>query len=314
MLNPKLIPTPLLDREDRPPIEIRYRPPQARFRIPYLFFHVLALLVRVLWLWLLRRMTEQRLGDLLRDFCQRMGVLWIKLGQLVSMRADLAPPGVRAELAKLLDRVQGFPGETAVRLIEAELGIPLDRCFSEFDETPLAAASIAQVHKARLRNGAWVAVKVRRPDIVRVGASDMAFIGFVVRCIERLGIKPEARWPDMMWELHEAMLEELDYRFEATNLRRMKKSLRRHGIYVPRVFDRYCTPAVLVMEFIQGVLMSDYLLMARLDPPRLDVWRGESRETRADRPATCPLPLSANLRGKSLPRRSSSREHCFAAR
>src|SRR6185437_7585212 len=266
-----------LDRKDRPPIEIRYRPPQARFRIPYLFFHLLALLVRVLWLWLLGRMTEERLGDLLRDFCQRMGVLWIKLGQLVSMRADLAPPGVRAQLAKLLDRVQGFPGETAVRLIEKELGRPLDNYFSYFEETPLAAASIGQVHKARLRNGTWVAVKVRRPDIVRVGASDMAFIRFLIGWIERLGIKPEARWADMMWELHEAMLEELDYRFEATNLRRMKKSLRRHGIYVPHVFGRYCTPAILVMEFIQGVLMSDYLLMARLDPGRLTAWREENR-------------------------------------
>jgi ubiquinone biosynthesis protein len=277
MLDPKLIPTPLLDPAEQPPIKIQHHPPQARFRIPYLFVNLLTLFVHALWLWALARLTEERLGEMLRSFCQRMGVLWIKLGQLISMRADLAPPGVRAELAKLLDRVEGFPGETAIRLIEDELDAPLDRCFEQFDPIPLAAASIGQVHKARLRDGTWVAVKVRRPDIQRVGASDMAFIRFIVRCLEWLRFKPEARWPDMMWELHEAMLEELDYRFEASNMRRMKKRLRRHGIYVPQVFGRYCTPAVLVMEYIRGVVMSDYLLMARLDPLRLAAWREENR-------------------------------------
>jgi ubiquinone biosynthesis protein len=273
MLNRKLIPTPLIPTANRAPIRIRQQPPRAHFRTAYLVVHVLWLLARIFWFRALRGLTDDRLGNLLRDFCERMGVLWIKLGQLLSMRADLAPLGVRAQLAKLLDQVEGFPAETAVRLIEAELGGPLDRYFSAFDRTCLAAASIGQVHKARLRQGGWVVIKVRRPDVLQICARDMAFVHFVVRCLEWLRFKPQGRWAEMVWELQEVMLEELDYRFEATNLRRMKKNLRRHGIYVPRVFGRYSSSSILVMELIQGVLMSDYLQAARLDPLGLVGWR-----------------------------------------
>jgi ubiquinone biosynthesis protein len=283
MLSPKLIPTPLLGPDDRPAIPLNSRPPNLRFRVVYLLAHGLWLLARVLALWTVGRLTEDRLGDLLRQFCQRMGVLWIKVGQLISMRADLAPPGVRAQLSRLLDRVHGFPGEVAVELIEAELGGPLDRWFTDFDRTPLAAASIAQVHKARLRDlGVWVAVKVRRPEAVAVSTRDMALIRLLVRLLEWLRFKPEGRWRDMLWELEEAVLEELDYRYEAANMRRMKKNLRHHGIHVPQVFGRCSTPALLVMEFIHGVLMSDYLLAARADPARLAAWR----EANNVRPAT----------------------------
>src|SRR5262249_17162233 len=139
------------------------------------------------------------------------------------------------------------------------------------------AASIGQVHKAWLKEErVWVAVKVRRPDVQRVADRDMTFIRFLIRVLEWLRFKPYARWPDLFWELQEVMLEELDYRFELTNMRRMKKILQRHGIYVPEVFPRYCTPAILVMEFIHGVLMSDYLQTARLDPARLETWREEN--------------------------------------
>jgi ubiquinone biosynthesis protein len=274
MLSPKLIPTPLVRPNNRPALSINGQPPQARFRILHISFHALWLLTRVFSLWLVGRLTEDRLGELLRHFCQRMGVLWIKVGQLLSMRADLLPVGVRAQLSRLWDRVAGFPGDVAVACIEAELGCSLDRVFSDFDRVPVAAASIAQVHKARLREeGVWVAVKVRRPEAVRVSHKDLALIRFLVRCLEWLNFRPEARWRDMFWEVREAMLEELDYRYEATNMRRMKKNLRRHGIYVPQVFGRFCSPAVLVMEFIHGVLMSDYLEAVRTDPPGLAAWR-----------------------------------------
>jgi ubiquinone biosynthesis protein len=274
MLSPKLIPTPLVRPQSRPPLPLDGRPPRAHFRVLHISLHALGLLARILWFWLLGRLTEDRLGDMLRRFCQRLGVLWIKVGQLVSMRPDLVPPGVRAQLSRLWDRVPGFPGDVAVACIEAELGAPLDRLFSDFDPTPVAAASIAQVHKARLREeGVWVAVKVRRPEAVRVSHRDLALIRFLVRCLEWVRFRPEGRWRDMFWEVREAMLEELDYRYEATNMRRLKKNLRWHGIYVPQVFGRYCTPAVLVMEFIHGVLMSDYLGVARADPQGLTAWR-----------------------------------------
>ena len=277
MLNPKRIPTPLILPGERSPLPVQDQPPAASFRTFYLLVHLLGLLLRIFWLWLGRRLSEDRLGDLLRDFCQRMGVIWIKLGQLISMRADLAPLGVRNQLAKLLDRVQGFPGEVAVGLIEKELGVPLGQHFSHFERKSLAAASIGQVHKAWLKEEkVWVAVKVRRPDVQRVADRDMLFIRFLIRILVWLRFKPHARWPDLFWELQEAMIEELDYRFELTNMQRMKKLLRRHGIYVPDVFPRYCTPSILVMEFIHGVLMSDYLQMAHSDPARLKDWREDN--------------------------------------
>jgi ubiquinone biosynthesis protein len=276
MLATEMIPTPLIVRGERPPLVIEERPPSARFRALYLTVGALAMIARILWRRLLRRLDEDSLGDLLRDYCQRMGVLWIKVGQLISMRADLAPPGVRAQLARLQDRVHGFPAEVAVRLVEQELGEPLDRCFRHFQREPLAAASIAQVHRAQLADGTWVAVKVRRPEVQRIFARDISMARILIRFLEWVGFRPEARWTDVLWELDEAMREELDYRFEATNMQRMKKTLSRHGIYVPDVFGAYSTSGVLTMEFIQGVLMSDYLQMARKDPLRLIAWREEN--------------------------------------
>ena len=177
-----------------------------------------------------------------------MGVLWIKVGQLISMRAD-SLLGVRAQLARLQDRVHGFPSETAVRLLEHELGRPLDCCFRYFQSEPLAAASIGQVHKAQLTDGTWVAVKVRRPEIQRIFARDMSMARLLIGFLEWVRFRPEARWSEVLWELEEAMLKELDYRFEATNMR-MKRILARHGIYVPEVFAAYSTSGILTMEFI----------------------------------------------------------------
>jgi len=277
MLSEKLIPTPLIRPGDQPPIQTDGRRLQARFRLLNLFLHGFWLLLRIFWFWLVGKLTEERLGDLLREFCQHMGVLWIKLGQLLSMRADLAPPGVRARLASLLDRVKGFPVEEAIRLIEKELGAPLECYFSHFERRMLAAASIGQVHKARLKHeGAWVVIKVRRPDARAIMDRDLLFLRFLIRCFELIRYKPQARWRDMLWEIEEAMLEELDYRFEGANLRRMKQNLRRHGIYVPTYFGRYSTDAILTMEFIEGVLMSDYLHVASRDPERLEAWREEN--------------------------------------
>ena len=114
MLSEKLIPTPLIRKGEEPPIVIDNKPPRIRFRIAYLGIHVLWLSARILGLHVLGRLTHDRLGSLLREFCQRMGMIWIKVGQLLSMRADLAPPGVRDQLARLLDRVQGFaPAQAA---------------------------------------------------------------------------------------------------------------------------------------------------------------------------------------------------------
>lgn len=274
MLTDRFIPTRLVSVRQRTPIRIRQHLDRARFRVAYVVLQMVRLVVRIVSLKASGRLDQRTLGRVLRDFCQQMGVLWIKVGQLISMRADLASAEVRAELTKLQDRVDGFAPTLAVRQIEAELGRPLDRYISQFEEAPIAAASVAQVHRAQLKDEkVWVAVKVRRPDIQQICAKDLRLIRLLVGLLEWVQFRPEARWREMLWELEEAIREELDFRFEVANMRRMRRVLRRHQVYVPRVFSRYCTPGLLVMEFVSGVLMSDYLQAVQEDPEKAARWR-----------------------------------------
>ena len=142
---------------------------------------------------------------------------------------------------------------------------------------PIAAASVAQVHRARLRReGTWVAVKVRRPAVEALCEIDLSLVRLVVRLLEWVRFQPQARWRDMLWELEEALREELDFRFEAANMRRIRRTLRPHGVYVPKVFSAYCTAGVLVMEFVRGVLMSDYLSVSATDPRKAAAWRADN--------------------------------------
>jgi ubiquinone biosynthesis protein len=202
-----------------------------------------------------------------------MGVLWVKAGQLISIRRDFFPREVCDELAKLQDQADGFPCDVALSFVEQELGAPIHRYFREFDQVPFAAASISQIHKARLRqDNVSVCVKIQRPDIEQTFAKDMRLLKRLGRLLTRFSIMTHARWNDLLWEIEHVMREELDYRVEATNIRRMKKSLRSHGVYVPEVFGQYSTQRVLVMEYIDGVTMSDYLKTAQADPDALNRW------------------------------------------
>nr|QEO74404.1 serine/threonine protein kinase [uncultured bacterium] len=278
MLNPELIPLRLVSASRRAPLQIDRRTVRASQRTAVLAGEILLLVARIGFLYLVRRLTRQKLGTLLKEFCQRMGVLWIKVGQLLSMRADLAPPEVRSELAKLQDRVKGFPGEEALLLVERELGRPWASCFAEFDVTPLAAASIGQVHRARLkRENVEVAVKVQRPEVEQIYQRDMRMVRLLIWVLELVRFRPHARLANMLWEIEEAMREELDYRYEASNMRRLKKTLTPHGVYAPIVYDECSTQRILTMEFVRGVLMSDYLAVARTDPPRLAQWHEANR-------------------------------------
>jgi ubiquinone biosynthesis protein len=277
MLKQKLIPTVLIKPEERKPIVIDDKLPGTRFRLFYLAKQLFKLMLRLLWLKLTRRLEPKTIGIELRTFLQQMGVLWIKVGQLLSLRVDLLSPEISAELSKLQDRAPGFSPAQAKHFIEEDLGAPLEAHFSTFIEAPFAAASISQVHKAYLKHErVWVAVKVRKPGASETFSSDMAMIRWIGQLLLWLSISPHMRWQDMLWEIEQLMNEELDYHYEATNMRRMKKTLRSHKIYVPKVFTRYSTKRILVMEFLSGVLMSDYLKVARTEPDRLKTWLKEN--------------------------------------
>ena len=273
MLKRKLIPTALINHAEKNPIRINKKLSTTHFRFFYLASQLLKFLLQLLWLKLTKRFEPKQVGILLRNFFHQMGVLWIKAGQLLSLRLDLLSPEICEELTKLQDQAHGFSPAIAKSIIEEELGTPLETHFSTFIDMPFAAASISQVHKAYLKQEqVWVAIKVRKPCAYDLFSSDITLIRGLVRLLQWLAIKPHMRWQDMLWEIEQLMIEELDYHYEVTNMRRMKKVLRRHKIYVPKVFTHYCTKQILVMEFIPGVLMSDYLKVARTEPERLNQW------------------------------------------
>jgi ubiquinone biosynthesis protein len=277
MLAEKWLPTPLLKEWERPAIPIVEGEMKISFRRLRIFLRILGMVFKLLYLKILGRLDARTIGRMFGDFCQQTGVLWVKVGQLLSMRSDLFPPGLCAELARLQDRVEGFSPRLAKKILEQELGGPLEKFFSHFEELPCAAASIAQVHKAFLaKEKTWVAIKVRRPEIDRVFEKDMGMIRGLFLGLHRFSIMTYMRWPDMLWELEQVFNEELDYHYEISNQQRLRKTLSQHNIYVPKVFPRYCTRQVLVMEFIEAVTMTDYLRVWKTDPARLEDWLTEN--------------------------------------
>lgn len=272
-LDSSLIPTHLVERSELRTVQVvsLERPPRLW---PFAMLgKLLVSLVPILWLHLWGKLSTEEFSKRLRIYLEKMGGLWIKAGQLLSLRRDLFSPEFCEELSQLLDSTTGFPFEVARKIIEEDLGGPLDQFFSEFSEEPFAAASIGQIYRAHLRaENTWVAVKVQRPGVKVNFRRQLFSIRLMARLIEWSARRPDFRLSEMVSELEYIMAEELDYRIEASNIRRMRKSLRKHQVYVPKVFGGFCAPRVLVMEFIQGVLMSDYIAVSRSDPTKLATW------------------------------------------
>jgi ubiquinone biosynthesis protein len=198
---------------------------------------------------------------------ERMGPTFIKLGQLLSTRPDLIPPAYAAALSRLQDRVEPFPGEEAERIVTEELGVRISKAFAEFDRTPLAAASLGQVHRAVLRDGRTVAVKVQRPGIREAIVQDLDAIEDIVEFMDRHtkgGRKYEpAR---VLEEFRRTLLSELDYRREARNMATLDANLAEfERIIVPRPVEDYSTDRVLTMEYVRGRKITRLSPLARME-------------------------------------------------
>ncbi|MCP5107517.1 MAG: AarF/ABC1/UbiB kinase family protein [bacterium] len=277
MLDKKRIPTPLIKPSERPAIPIVTGEIKTSFRRFRIGLRLLGMFLKFFYFVLIRRLDARVIGRMFGDFCQKTGVLWVKLGQLLSMRSDLFPTELCEELARLQDRVEGFSPQLVKEILEIELGGPLEKFFSRFEMVPCAAASIAQVHRAFLADEkTWVAIKVRRPEVDRVFTLDLGMIRGLLLLLHRFSIMSYMRWPDMLWEMEQVFQEELDYRYEISNQYRLRKTLAHHDIYVPMVFERYCTRKVLVMEYIEGVSMTDFLRTWKSDPARIKQWTAEN--------------------------------------
>ena len=212
--------------------------------------------------WFERRRRASR-AERLRLALEELGPIFVKFGQAVSTRRDLLPPDIADELAKLQDRVPPFPARVARELIERAYGRPLSEVFASFDEAPLAAASIAQVHVARLPGGVEVVVKVLRPDMREVIERDLEVLYALAELAQRYsGELRRLRPREIVAEYQKTILDELDLMREAANASQLKRNFAGSDLlYVPEVHWDYCRNDVMVMERIQGVPISD---LARL--------------------------------------------------
>jgi ubiquinone biosynthesis protein len=208
--------------------------------------------------WFERRRGGTR-GERLRLALEELGPIFVKFGQALSTRRDLLPADIANELAKLQDRVPPFPGSEARAIIERAYGQPIDLVFAEFDETPLAAASIAQVHTARLKDGREVVVKVVRPGIRARIERDIAVLYALADLAHRYWAGSYRLRPlEVVREYEKTILDELDLLREAANAAQLRRNFDGSNLlYVPEVHWDHCRRNVMVMERIHGVLISE---------------------------------------------------------
>jgi len=219
-----------------------------------------------------RRLTAPR-GERLRQALESLGPIFVKFGQVLSTRRDLLPADVADELAKLQDRVAPFPGEVAVREIERGLGRPIDELFDDFDRTPQASASIAQVHFARLKDGREVAVKVLRPNMAPVIERDLELLRTAGSLLIRVSADARRLRPlDVIDEFDKYLHDELDLIREAANANQLRRNFEGSRLLrIPEMYWDWCATNVLTMERMRGFPVSqiDRMREAGIDLKRL---------------------------------------------
>ena len=209
-------------------------------------------------------------GQHLREMLDELGPTFVKFGQLLSTRPDVLPPDIIAELRGLQDDVRPFPFADVEKVIQEDLGLSIDQLFVEFEDRPIAAASIGQVHRATLPNGKRVAVKVQRPGAPRQIEADVALLYQAARIAkERVRALDFIDAQQLVDEFSRSIRQELDYRLEARNAETFYRNFAGHPhVRVPKVFWTYTRSRVLTLEWLDGVQVAD------LDPNQ---WSLEDR-------------------------------------
>ena len=196
----------------------------------------------------------------LREALLELGPTFIKVGQLLSTRADVLPAESVEELSKLQDQVPPFPYEKTRQIIETELGKPIGEMFPYFETTPLAAASLGQVHRARLATGEDVVVKVQRPGLLKLFAIDLGILRKIAQYFTNHPRYGRGRdWLGIYEECRRILYQEADYLNEGRNADTFRRNFRQDDrILTPRVYWRYSTKRVLTLEYLPGIKISDY--------------------------------------------------------
>jgi len=209
------------------------------------------------WNWFGRKYGPR--GERLRCALEDLGPIFIKFGQILSTRRDFLPEDVAQEFSKLQDRVPPFPGEQARTIIEDAFGKKIDEIFLEFDETPLASASIAQVHAAKMKDGREMIVKVVRPDVEEIIRRDLGLMYFLAEKAERYTVDGRRLGPvNVIAEFEKTLLGELDLMREAANASQLRRNFADSDkLYVPEVCWDLTHKNVMVMERISGIPVDD---------------------------------------------------------
>ena len=216
--------------------------------------------------------TAPKAEELATDL-EKLGPTFIKLGQLLSTRADLLPAPYLEALSRLQDQIEPFPFAEVDRIVSAELGVRLSKAFADFERKPLAAASLAQVHLAHMRDGSAVVIKVQRPNIREQIVEDLEALGEIAHFLDahtELGKRYD--FENMLKDLRASILRELDFKLEANNLITFSENLREfERIIIPEPIEDFCTSRVLTMEYIPGKKITELspLRLMEIDGPAL---------------------------------------------
>ena len=208
-------------------------------------------------------------GARLKLALQELGPIFVKFGQILSTRRDLVPPDIAEELTHLQDRVAPFDGDVARALVEAELGRDIAEAYETFDTTPLASASIAQVHAATLHGGREVVVKVLRPDIRKQIAGDIALLNSVAAIVDRTHPRADKIRPrEIVAEIETTLAAELDLQREAGNASLLRRNwVDSPDLYVPEIIWSHTAERAMTMERVRGIPSDD---IAALDAAGID--------------------------------------------
>ena len=198
---------------------------------------------------------------------EALGPTYIKVGQLLSTRSDLLPASFLVALARLQDDVAPFPYAQVEEIVTAELGVRISKAFATFEREPLAAASLGQVHRATMRDGREVVVKIQRPLIRERIVTDLEALANIAAFADRhTEAGRKYGYTEIVEEFRKSLLKELDYRLEARNQATLRENLARFKhIVVPSVIDDYSTSLILTSEFIKGRKITDISPMAQMD-------------------------------------------------
>lgn len=221
--------------------------------------HLLRPLRFIFYLSPTRRNKSAPVGERIRLALEELGPIFVKFGQAISTRRDLLPRDIADELAKLQDAVPPFPAEQAIEIIDAAYGESVDAVFERFDREPLAAASIAQVHTAKLKTGHEVVVKILRPGVQEQIENDLAVLKLIAGLADRYWQHGKRLRPlEVVSEYQNTIFDELDLMREAANTAQLKRNFKGNNmLYVPEIYWDYCRPEVMVQERIYGTPISD---------------------------------------------------------